>query len=90
MDNEKCYNKKDLLSDKEDENMRWLVISDLHFNFKNYNTLVLRERLLKYLQKECDKEGALSFILITGDCMFQYTRCDEDVKFITDIGKVCG
>ena len=69
--------------------MRWLVISDLHFTFKNYNTLVLRDRLLKYLKKECSKNGPLSFILITGDCMYQYTRCMEDVEFITSLGETC-
>lgn len=69
--------------------MRWLVISDLHFTFKNYNTLVLRDRLLKYLKKECSKNGSLSFILITGDCMYQYTRCMEDVEFITSLGETC-
>ena len=68
--------------------MKWLHISDIHFNFKNYETSMLRDKLLKFLEKQKD----FDFILITGDIFFQYGKdVDEDeiADFIKNIRKAC-
>ena len=50
--------------------MKWAVLSDLHMNFKNCNTLTARDKLIEALRKE-NTDGEISFVLITGDCLHQ-------------------
>ena len=45
--------------------MKWVVLSDLHMDFKNCTTKTARRELLKVLKKENEEED-ISFILITG------------------------
>lgn len=69
--------------------MKWLHISDIHFNVKNYDTETLREKLLCFLKKQNDIE----FILITGDILYQYGKDIDDeyaIKFVQDIISACG
>lgn len=67
--------------------MRWVVLSDIHLSFKNYDTSVLRKELIITLENEA-KKVPFSFVLITGDIMFKYN--DNDCKnFIFDIMKAC-
>ena len=44
--------------------MKWVVLSDLHMDFKNCTTKTARRELLKVLKKENEEED-ISFILIT-------------------------
>lgn len=69
--------------------MKWLHISDIHFNLKNYDTNTLREKLLFFLKKQND----IDFVLITGDIFFQYGKDVEDedvIEFVKDIVSACG
>lgn len=69
--------------------MKWVVLSDLHMNFKNCTTEIAREKLLAVLEKE-NKKGKISFVLITGDCLHQNRGELEKIKeFIEDIKTKC-
>lgn len=68
--------------------MKWVHISDIHFNFENYNTDVLREKLIQFLEKEND----IDFILITGDSIYQYGKngkTEDSINFINNIVHAC-
>lgn len=72
--------------------MRWLVLSDIHFQFKNFNTEIARQKLIKVISEEAKKEE-ISFILITGDCLHKH-QADEKSKnqlrdFIEQIERAC-
>lgn len=71
--------------------MRWLVISDIHFNNPNYkyDAKTLRDKLLETLQKDVETRGKFSFILITGDIFYQYIEDDGVVDFIKKLAKIC-
>lgn len=49
-------------------NLRWLHLSDIHFNFQNYDTEHMRSRLIKYLK---DLNLQCKFVVITGDFSYQ-------------------
>ena len=69
--------------------MKWLHISDIHFNLKNYDTHTLREKLLLFLKKQ----NNIDFVLITGDILFQYGKDVDDeevIEFVKDIVSACG
>lgn len=69
--------------------MKWVVLSDLHMDFKNCTTKTAREKLLDTLKKERQK-GKISFVLITGDCLHQNKGDIHDLKnFILKIAKAC-
>lgn len=55
--------------------MKWAVLSDLHMNFKNCNTVTARDKLIETLRKE-NTDGEISFVLITGDCLHQNEMAD--------------
>jgi len=68
--------------------MKWLHISDLHFQFKNYDTANLRDKMLNYLSKNGIK---LDFIIITGDILYRYNSKDNEIlDFIKEIRIKCG
>ena len=70
--------------------MKWVVLSDLHMNFKNCNTKIARKKLIEKLKKE-NKESSISFIIITGDCFHQNEGDINDIsQFITMLAKSCG
>ena len=71
--------------------MRWLVISDIHFNNPNYkyDAKTLRDKLLETLQKDVETRGKFSFILITGDIFHKYIEDDGVVDFIKKLAKIC-
>lgn len=70
--------------------MKWVVLSDLHMNFKNCNTKIARKKLIEKLKKE-NKESSISFIIITGDCFHQNEGdINEISQFITMLAKSCG
>jgi Molybdenum cofactor biosynthesis enzyme len=71
--------------------MRWVVLSDLHLTFKNCTTSTAREHLLETLEKEKSQYGNFSFILFTGDCMYQHTsKIETDTKYFKQIATACG
>ena len=70
--------------------MRWLHISDIHFNMKGYDSKKIQEKLLVKLQELNTK---MDFILITGDCLFKFGEEDMDqtavIGYIKDIANAC-
>lgn len=70
--------------------MKWVVLSDLHMNFKNCTTKIARKKLLDTLKKE-NADGKISFVLITGDCLHQSKGDINEIKdFISRVAKACG
>ena len=70
--------------------MKWAVLSDLHMNFKNCNTLTARDKLIEALRKE-NTDGEISFVLITGDCLHQNIgNVKEIAYYISQIAEACG
>lgn len=56
----------------------WIHLSDIHYNFNNYETDWLRDRMIELFKKEqirCD------FIVITGDLLYQFKVGFEDGIF---------
>lgn len=72
--------------------MRWLVLSDLHLKFGNNGTNMARNELCKFLEEKKKKDGNLSFILVTGDCMYKHEskKMEDDVSFVKQIADSCG
>ncbi len=70
--------------------MRWLHISDIHFNFKGYDSNNVKNKLVKKLE-EIDID--VDFIIITGDIMYQYNsdtkKRRELVKYIKLLAQKC-
>lgn len=70
--------------------MRWLHISDIHFNMRGYDSKNIRKQLLVKL-KELNLH--MDFILITGDCLFRFGNesfdCKLIITFIKDIASIC-
>lgn len=61
----------------------WLHISDIHFNLLNYDTKILREKLILLLK---EKGKGINFIVISGDVVYQGGKYSKDiVNFITEI-----
>ena len=70
--------------------MKWVILSDLHMNFKNCNTLTARDRLIEALIKE-KTNGQISFVLITGDCLHQSNGDAKEISsYISQIAEACG
>lgn len=74
--------------------MKWLVISDIHFIEKGYDTASMRDALIEKLEDITRESRCFDFILITGDCFFQYDASGDIVtqmgNFIRKIEKACG
>lgn len=70
--------------------MRWLHISDIHFNMKGYEAENVRNQLLAKLK---ELNLTMDFILITGDCMFKFGKGtwgqSETIAYIKAIAKAC-
>ncbi len=70
--------------------MKWLHISDIHFNYKGFETINLKN---KFIQKIEELSLNLDFILITGDCLYKYNANHQSQKeiadFIKSIAKKC-
>lgn len=65
--------------------LHWVHLSDIHYTFKNYDTKVLRDKLIDELVKiNLDKQ--IDFIFITGDITNRNKSYSEDLKnFISQI-----
>lgn len=64
--------------------VRWGHFSDLHFQFKSFNTELLRSSLIKALD-EYNLE--FDYIFITGDIFNKFTYSDDTTKFIKGIAE---
>lgn len=70
--------------------MKWIVLSDLHMNFKNCNTITARDKLIEALRKE-SADSKISFVLITGDCLHQNKGSVKEIaNYISQIADACG
>lgn len=59
--------------------VRFLQISDLHFQFQNYDTIVMRDKLLDFIEV-LRRESDFDFLLLTGDIAHKGDVYNEDVK----------
>lgn len=70
--------------------MKWLHISDIHYTLSGFDSKKIKEKLLKKLQS---LSLTLDFILITGDCLYQYGGTQQEIKeladFIKSIARTC-
>lgn len=70
--------------------MRWLHLSDIHFGFQGYESKNVRKKLIEKINK---LNLQMDFILITGDCLYQFGKTTWDqkatIKYIKDIVKAC-
>lgn len=71
--------------------MRWLHISDIHFSVPGYDSKKLKSKLKLCLN---ELNESIDFMLITGDCFYQYRGGERDqtatVKFVKELAKNCG
>ncbi|MBR0621882.1 metallophosphoesterase family protein [Bacillus pumilus] len=58
--------------------LRFLQISDLHFQFQNFNTYLMRDKLIEYLS-ELKKDSNFDFLLLTGDIAHRGNDYNEDL-----------
>lgn len=69
--------------------MKWIQLSDLHFNYENYDTDDLKKDLLRIL----GDIGKVDFITISGDCLYQFQtseQIEKDLKaFVNQITAIC-
>lgn len=64
-------------------NLKWIHLSDLHFNITNYETEWLRESLKDTLENFRDD---IDFLVITGDLLYKFKPSFEEVEiFIREI-----
>ena len=70
--------------------MRWLHLSDIHFGFRGYESKNVRKKLIEKINT---LNLQMDFILITGDCLYQFGKTTWDQKatinYIKDIVKAC-
>ncbi|MVX65796.1 hypothetical protein GKZ28_19130 [Clostridium chromiireducens] len=52
------------------DKVRWLHISDIHFNFQNYDTKLLREKIIDKIKEK--GKNYYKYLFITGDLLFKY------------------
>lgn len=65
--------------------MKWLHLSDLHFNYENYDTKKMRYELIKFLSGLV-KDESLDAIFITGDISYQNKNYTKDLReFIMNV-----
>lgn len=66
--------------------IRWLHLSDIHFDYDNYDTLRLRDKLLQFIN---DLHKEFDFIVITGDISYKGREYNDDVEsFLRNLAKV--
>lgn len=62
--------------------IKWLHLSDIHFNFKNYDSHELREDLIARISALCQNEP-FTHLFLTGDILFRNNTADPDtIAFI--------
>ncbi len=62
--------------------MKWLHLSDIHFNFKNFNSHAMREDFIKRISLLSQNEP-FTHLFLTGDILFRNNEADkETIEFI--------
>lgn len=70
--------------------IKWLHLSDIHFNYKNYGSHSLREDFLKRIQS-LDQSEPFTHLFITGDILYGNARADEEtVAFVKKLMSIMG
>lgn len=70
--------------------IKWLHLSDIHFNFKSFDSNTLREDFLKRIA-EMSKHEAFTHLFLTGDILYRNAIADSDtVPFINKLIDVSG
>lgn len=65
--------------------MKWLHLSDIHFNFKNFNSHAMREDFIKRISLLSQNEP-FTHLFLTGDILFKNNEADkETVEFIKNL-----
>lgn len=65
--------------------IRWLHLSDIHFNFKNYSSHSLRQDFLQRIESLAQTEP-FTHLFITGDILNCNQKADEGtIKFVKDL-----
>jgi predicted phosphodiesterase len=66
--------------------IQWLHLSDIHYDYDNYDTLRLRDKLLKFIK---DLHKVFDFIVITGDISYKGQEYNHDLEtFLGNLAKV--
>ncbi|MGR5906351.1 metallophosphoesterase family protein [Bacillus paranthracis] len=58
--------------------VHFIQLSDIHFQYKDYNIMRMRDSLLEYLI-ELNKEDSIDFVVITGDIAHQAKGYTTDI-----------
>lgn len=70
--------------------VKWLHLSDIHFNYKNYDSSELREAFLDRI-KRISEDEPFTHLFLTGDILFRNSElCEETVHFISDLISAIG
>ena len=68
--------------------IKWLHLSDIHFNYKNYESHSLREDFLKRIQS-LDQTEPFTHLFITGDILNGNAKADEEtIEFIKKLMEI--
>lgn len=70
----------------ESKKLRWIHLSDIHYNYENYNTLAMKNKLHEYLE-EITRSDKYDFVVITGDICYRFGKMDD--QMIENIIKTC-
>ena len=65
--------------------IKWLHLSDIHFNYKNFDSHELREDFLERIKLLCQNEP-FTHLFLTGDILFRNEQSDaETAVFINEL-----
>ncbi|EPY2308472.1 metallophosphoesterase family protein [Clostridium sporogenes] len=70
----------------ENNKLRWIHLSDIHYGYENYDTISMRKKLYEYLD-EITTNGKYDFLVITGDITYRYGKMDENL--INELASIC-
>ena len=57
--------------------IKWLHLSDIHFNYKNFDSATLRQDFISRIQ-EISATEPFTHLFLTGDILFQNAEASED------------
>ncbi|GAA0856298.1 metallophosphoesterase [Clostridium nitritogenes] len=62
--------------------IKWVHLSDVHYNYNNYNSEWLRDSILKFFE---NKNNKFDILIITGDLLYQFGSDFEEIKKFLNI-----